>query len=287
MEVVKHLLAHPVDEEGRARVRHGLGRRLDRVAGRQRDMRVLVVFRARDVALVEHPLEHEVPSLRGGLRMRDRVVAVGGGHDPGEERRLRGGQQAGAMVVGAPAAVQFAAEVDPRGRLDPVRAVAEVDGVEVLGEDLALGPLAREVVRERRLAQLLEHGPVVLRLQRVLDELLRDGGAALRTRAQLHVGEQRAGHAAQVDALVLVEALVLDRDDRVLHRRRDLVGGDEDAVLVVGQDRQRTAAIVEQDRLLRVAELLLVLELGQVGGDRHHHPEHGRDEGEHRPAARG
>ena len=32
-----------------------------------------------------------------------------------------------------------------------------------------------------------------------------------------------AGDAAEVDAAVGVEAAVLDRDDRVLHRRRDLV----------------------------------------------------------------
>ena len=33
--------------------------------------------------------------------------------------------------------------------------------------------------------------------------------------------------------------------------------------------------------MLRVAELLLVLQLRQVGGDRHHHPEDRRHEGQH------
>ena len=74
------------------------------------------------------------------------------------------------------------AEVHARGRLDPVGAVAEVDRVQVLGEDLLLGPLAREVVGERRLAQLLEDGAVALRLERVLDELLGDRRGALAAR---------------------------------------------------------------------------------------------------------
>ena len=45
-----------------------------------------------------------------------------------------------------------------------------------------------------------------------------------------------AADAAQVDAVVGVEAAVLDRDDRVLHDRRDLVSRRKDPLLVAGQD---------------------------------------------------
>ena len=71
------------------------------------------------------------------------------------------------------------AEVGLGRRLDPVGALAEVDLVEVLGEDLVLRPLALELVGERGLAELLEHGAAALRAQRVLDELLGDRRGAL------------------------------------------------------------------------------------------------------------
>jgi hypothetical protein len=55
----------------------------------------------------------------------------------------------------------------------------------------------------------------------LLHVLLGDRGAALHALA-LEVGDQRAGQAVHVDALVLVEPVVLDRDDRLLQQGRDL-----------------------------------------------------------------
>ena len=140
--------------------------------------------RARDLALLEHLAQHEVAPRERGARVRDRVVRGRGGDDAGEQRRLGGGQLLGARAAGAcrSRVVGIRAEVDARRRLDAVGAVAEVDRVQVLGEDLVLGPLARQVVGERRLAQLLEDRAVALRLERVLDELLRDRRAALARR---------------------------------------------------------------------------------------------------------
>ena len=101
--------------------------------------------------------------------------------------------------------------------LDPVGAVAEVDRVEVVAQDPLLGPLARELVGQRGLAQLHEQRAVVLGGERVLDELLRDRRAALHHALVDDVLPQGAADAAQVVALVGVEAAVLDRDDRLLH----------------------------------------------------------------------
>ena len=67
------------------------------------------------------------------------------------------------LASDSPQPVVVGAEVRARGRLDAVGAVAEVDRVQVLGEDLLLGPLARQVVGERGLAQLLEHRPLFSR----------------------------------------------------------------------------------------------------------------------------
>ena len=51
----------------------------------------------------------------------------------------------------------------------------------------SLRPLALELVGERRLPQLLEQRAVLLRDERVLDELLRDGGGALGGALAAHV----------------------------------------------------------------------------------------------------
>ena len=83
---------------------------------------------------------------------------------------------------------------------------------------------------------------------------------------------------------MLVEALVLDRDHRVLDVRRDLCVGVDDPVLGTAEDRDlRSVGRVER-RVDRRAELRLGLELGELVGDRHDHPEDGRHEGERRQA---
>jgi hypothetical protein len=115
------------------------------------------------------------------------------------------------------------AEVGPRRRLDPGRALTEVDLVQVLGEDLVLRPLALEVVCDRGLAELLQDRPVVLRRERVLDELLGDRRGALLGRAGEDVLVERPADPLEVDAAMVVEALVLDRDHGLLHHGRDLL----------------------------------------------------------------
>ena len=85
--------------------------------------------------------------------------------------------------VGVPQPGMGAAEVGAGGGLDPVGALAEVDRVEVLGEDFVLGPVALEPVGERRLAELLEDRAAALRGERVLDELLGDRRGALLRRS--------------------------------------------------------------------------------------------------------
>ncbi len=278
------LLLHPGRE-----VRGGLGRglrlrRADRVAARHRLGAVRDVLAAREVALLVHLREHDVAPALGGGRVGDRVEGARRRHHAGQQRGLVGLEHLRAALAGLAAAEVVAlAEVRARRRLDPVRAVAEVDRVQILREDLRLGPLAGQVVGERGLAQLLEDRAAILRLRRVLDELLGDRRAALDGLAGRDVLPQRAPDAADVDAVVLVEALILDRDDRVLHVRRDLARRDDDPALV-GERREVGPVDVGEQRVLRLLELLAVLELRQVGRDRHHHPEGGRDEREDRQA---
>src|SRR5581483_3841354 len=117
--------------------------------------------------------------------------------DPGEERGLRKRQP-----------LRVVPEVGPRRALDAVRAVAEVNGVQVTREDAVLRPALLDLPREGRLLQLARQRALA-RDVRVLDELLRDRRAALDDLPVRDVGPERATDAAQVEAPVLVEALVL------------------------------------------------------------------------------
>ena len=121
--------------------------------------------------------------------------------------------------------------------LDSVGAVAEVDRVQVGGEDPVLRPAPLELPGEGCLLELPADRPLGLDV-RVLDELLCDRRAALDDLLVAYVGPHGPEDAAQVDAAVLVEAPVLDRDDRLLHDRRDLVGTEDGAGLVAAQHRQ-------------------------------------------------
>ena len=267
---------------GRERVGRGA---LD-VGGRgQRDLGAVGVLRLVDVALLEHLLKDEVAARERVLRVRAGREGRRRGDDPGEHRRLVRQQLGGAGVGALGQALRVVlAEVGARGGLDPVGALAEVDGVQVLGQDLVLVPLALEVVGERRLAQLLEHGPRVLRLERVLDELLGDGRGALDRAAGKQVLDHRAADPPEVHALVLVEALVLDRDHGLLHVGVDVLGLDQDPAGVGEQGAHLAALGVEDLGVLRLRVLLLALELGQVAGDGHHHPEDRRDHPQRREA---
>src|SRR5207344_995829 len=105
----------------------------------------------------------DVPSpLLRARRARDGVVSARVGGDAGEESSLRQTELLGALL-----------EVRARSLLDPVRAVSEVDRVQVRGEDPILAPALLELPGERSLSHLAGDGPLVPDV-RVLDELLGD-----------------------------------------------------------------------------------------------------------------
>jgi hypothetical protein len=113
------------------------------------------------------------------------------------------------------------AEEHPRSlghAVDRVRsALAQVDVVQVELEDLVLGGARFEDDREEL---LLELAPVrlLLRQEEVLHELLRQGAAADEVGPiALQVGDDRADDADRVDAGVIIEAPVLDREHRLDH----------------------------------------------------------------------
>ncbi len=235
----------------------------------------------RYVALFVHLFEHDVAPHQRVFGIDLGVVGRGRGDQRRQRRRLPWLEHRRAgLGRGAAAGVRLA-EVGARRGLDPVGALAEVDRVEVLGEDFVLGPVALEPVGERRLAELLEDGAAAFGFERVLDELLGDRRGALRGALAEHVLDQGAGDALEVDAVVFVEARVLDRDHRVLDVRGDLARGEQDLVLVAGQRADRFAGGVEDLAVLRRLVLGEVVDRRQVLRDSGHHPEDHRDQPQH------
>src|SRR2546423_5578676 len=107
----------------------------------------------------------------------------------------------------------MAREVRLRGGLDTVGVIAVVDRVQVAGEDLVLRPAAAQLDREARLLDLALEGPLAAGVE-VAHELLRNRRPAFDDLAGADVAPERAGDPDVVDAAVLVEAAVLDRNGR-------------------------------------------------------------------------
>src|SRR5262249_13214009 len=95
----------------------------------------------------------------------------------------------------------------------------EIDPVEIHLQDLCLGELALEPQRQQRFLKLAVDR-ALLRQKEILGELLGDSRAALRDGTMQDVGDEGAPNAVRVDAVVVVEATVLDGDECLRHIAR-------------------------------------------------------------------
>ena len=262
--VVDELVLHVVDEVLRLAAGSGQPHRIRR--GKLGAVGAPEVGRG-DLPLLEHHVEDVAPAQLRVARMRHRVVAGRVGRKPGEERRLVQLEVQRALL-----------EVRARSLLDTVGAVAEVDRVQVGGEDAVLRPRLLELPGERGLAHLPGKRPLVPDV-RVLHELLRDRGSALHDRLAADVRPERACHATQVDPVVLEEAAILDRDDRLPHDRRDLLGLDEDSALLTAQHGEDRSAVGRVDDGVDLGALCGRIERRDLARDGADEPEREREQG--------
>ena len=190
--------------------------------------------------------------------MNEGIVLDGGLHEASQEGGLEVVQFGGGLR-----------EVALRGGLNAVGNGAEGRDVQVAGEDFVfrLGLLQGQRVldfAELTLGGLLGSGAdligVALEIaalsQRVAHVLLGDRGGTL-TAGVAQVRHERAGDTGGVHAVVLVEALILDRDNRLLHDVRNVRAGNDDALLVV-EVRNHRARRVEDLRFLSRGDSLQV-----------------------------
>ncbi len=206
-------------------------------------------------AVFPHPCQDVAEPLLGA---RGRAVGAEIGRPLGhgrEQRALGDGQRFGRL-----------AEIAVGGDLDAPCAAAEKDAVEIELEDVILGEGGLEPRRDDHLANLAVVGDVFAD-QQVLDHLLGDGRTARRPARVRQIADEGANEPVLVDALVLVEALVLGGDEGVAHVLRNLRERDPDTTLVLLEHLgERLVLTVEHDAR---AGKLVVLELGVVGQVRH------------------
>ena len=250
-------------------VRVGVGARLlrGRVVEHEVARDGVVVFLLGDVALVEQVGKHDVAALDGAFGVCERVV-VGG--------RLGQARQRGRLGDGEVRA--GLAEVRLRRGLDAVAARSIVDGVEVHHEDVVFGVHLLELCGDVGLAHLARQRLLELLVgeHRVAHELLGDGGGAFRAAGQL--GHDGAQDALDVDAVVLVEALVLGVHRGPQHVLGALLLRDGGAVLHV-ELRDDVAVGVEHLRGLGEQVGVGVRVVGQVLEPRHRQRVGGRYRG--------
>ena len=173
-----------------------------------------VVLLLGDIAIRQHPVEHEIASLYAVLAAVDKRVVV--------RRRLGNAHEGGSL--GQRQVGRVLREVALRGGLDAVRGIAVVDGVEVHAQYLVFRVHFLELDGKVHLAHLALDGYLIHLVGEdgVAHELLRDGRGTLATRSG-DVHHECTGDAGQVEAAVLVEALVLGCHRSIEHILADLV----------------------------------------------------------------
>ena len=144
-------------------------------------------------------------------------------------------------------------EVPPRRGVDPVRAAAEVDPIEIDLEDLLLVEAGLDPERVERLLDLAQHAALG-REEHELRQLLADRAAALDHAAGLDVAYERPADADRIDAGVLIKATVLDRDHRLGQPGRDLIEREVLAVAIAEAREGDAGPILQRDFGLPVVQ---------------------------------
>ena len=254
---------------------------------------------------VHHPVGDVIGRAIAGLRhhmrrMRERAplvaaadeiaVAHGGEHDPGAlfggAEVARRGKPDGDFTSPASSAASASvkclrgfAEITLRRLLDAIGAGAEIDPVQIHLQDLRLGEFVLQPQRQQHLLQLARDR-ALLRQEQVFRQLLRDGGGALRHPHVQDIRHQRARDAVRIDAVMLVEAPVLDGDEGARHVRRQVLER-QGRTGKIATPRQRVVLVVDDLDRRRPLGDFQRLDRRQMRA----HPDHGADAGDTAPQA--
>ena len=220
-----------------------------------------------DVAVRQHAVEHEVATFEAVLTIVDKRVV--------ERRGLRNAHKR--CRLGKREIRGILREVALRRGLDAVGAVTVVDGVEVHEQNLVFRVLLLKLHRQVHLAHLALEGDVVHFVDEdgVAHKLLGDGGRAFAARPR-DVHDERTGDAHEVEAAVVVEALVLGGDGSLEDVRADLAQLHRIAILQL-ELREHRPVFGPHLRRHRHIERIHVLVVGQILQPRRSEGPHARE----------
>ena len=186
------------------------------------------------VTLLLHQTQDTVAPFLGERWIVVGLVGLRGRDYPRDERCFFEGQLGSVFV-----------EVRARGRLDPIGAPPQIDGVQVEAKDLGLAVLVLELDGKDRFFELPRDRLRGVVKDRVLHVLLRDRGTALLDASTGDVRPPGSHDPPQVDSAVLVVVLVLRGDDGLTHKGRQLGGVDQEALDLARVGADETALPVE------------------------------------------
>ena len=206
-QLLRHRLSHEVDEVRRLRLERALHDDERLAAGARRGI-------GRDEARLGHRPQHDVAPLPAPIPRVERRPHAGRLDDA---RNRRGFAQRQVRHV--------LAEEEPRRFGHPMDGegapLAEIHLVQVQLENLVLGGLALQDERHELLEQLAAER-LLGRQEEILDQLLRQRAAADEVfLLAADVGDDGAHRADGIHAPVVVEAAILDGDDRLHHAPRN------------------------------------------------------------------
>ena len=193
-----------------------------------------------DEAELQHPPQHVLLALRGALRVDHRVVGGGRLGQAGEHRRLGDVQ----VADGFP-------EVGVGGYREAVGAPPEEDLVDVDLENLVFREILLDLEGEEYFVKLARDG-FLSGEEEVPCNLHSDRGCSLAFAAGGEVGAGGPQDAQEVHARVLVEAVVLGGEDRLLEHRGHVLDADEGAPLLAVLPDQGPVGRVDAQRDLGV-----------------------------------
>jgi len=219
--------------------------------------------------LLQHAVEDGVAAPLDGFGPRVDVEVRRLLGNTGQGRCLREGQLPDRLV-----------EVAASSGLEAVVALAQIGRqVAVKGQDLLFAQLLLELDREEDLLELAPQG-LFSGQKEAAGNLHGDRGETFGPAAFPEIDPHRPEEASQVDAPVLEEAGVLDRDHRVAQPLRQLALLQQDPVFVRVGVEELLVAIVEGGDQPR-GELVEGLDLRPVNRRRHRDPHRRRHQGGH------
>lgn len=248
-EAGDHLLADHLGHVGRVHLDGALVRR-----GVHRHGLRLRRFGCAHELQLDHAIEDVVAAHLRALGIGQRIAAG---------RKLRNARERGHLVERK--LIELLAVIELRRGRDAVGAVAEEALVQVQLEDLVLAQLALHAHRREHLGELARVA-VFIAEEELARDLLGDGRT---TRHALRIGRgdepHRARDALEVDAVVLVEARVLDGEEGLLLALRDVLDRHRVAARLAEQRHQASVLRVDVHRLLHL-DRAQGFHVGQLGG---------------------